>query len=305
MKISIVTASYNAESYIESALTSVLNQKYPDLEYVVIDGASKDSTFQIVEKYTDKISYCVSEPDAGQYHAIQKGFDKSTGEIMAWLNADDVYMPWTLSVVAEIFETYPEIQWITGLPGFLNKKGQYTGIHASIAAYPQQYISSGWYQEHLAGYLQQESMFWRRSLWDKTTGLDLSLDLAGDFKLWTEFAKHAPLVQVATPLAAFRKLPGIQKSSVDVNGYRREVAKVCEALPKPPVIWDKIASCGVVARSLCRLMKIKQAKIVAYVEGSNSWEMQSLLRPISRVGLGQLSLEYNILKQRKKRNLDL
>ncbi|ATX79659.1 Glycosyl transferase family 2 [Mariprofundus aestuarium] len=294
MKISIVTASYNAEAHVEAALDSVLSQHYSDLEYIVIDGASKDATFQVVEKCSDGIAYCVSEPDEGQYHAIQKGLDRASGEIMAWLNADDIYMPWTFSVVAEIFEKYPEVQWITGLPGFMNEQGQYTGVHASAAAYPQHYICNGWYQEHLAGYLQQESMFWRRSLWEKTSGLDLSLDLAADFKLWTEFAKHAELVQITTPLAAFRKRPGVQKSSLDSDGYRNEVATVCETLPRPPTLWSKIASIGVAARSLCRLVQVRQAKVIAYVDSTQSWEMVSLLRPISRVGLGQMFLEYRV-----------
>jgi len=302
MTISIITASYNAAAHIESALASVLSQNYSDLEYIVIDGASKDSTFQIAEKHGEQITYFISEPDEGQYHAIQKGFDRSNGEIMAWLNADDVYMPWTFSVVVEIFEKYPEVQWITGLPGFLNEKGQYTGVHASAAAYPQHYIRNGWYQGHLAGYLQQESMFWRRSLWEKISGLDLSLDLAADFKLWTEFAQHAELVQVATPLAAFRKRPGMQKSSIDSDGYKREVARVCESLPRPPALWNRLASTGIVARSLCRLMQIRQTKVIAYSECSQTWELLSLRRPVSRLGLGQLMLEYNILKQGNQRN---
>lgn len=302
MKISVVTASYNAEAHIESTFASVLSQNYSDLEYIVIDGASKDSTFQIVEKHVKQIAYCVSEPDDGQYHAIQKGLDRSSGEIMAWLNADDIYMPWTFSVVVEIFKKYPEVEWITGLPGFLNESGQLISMHTSAAAYPQRFIRNGWYREHLAGYLQQESMFWRRSLWEKVSGLDLSLDLAADFKLWVEFAQHAELVQIATPLAAFRKRPGIQKSSVDSDGYRREVARVCESLPNPPAIWDRLASTGVVARSLCRLMQIRQAKVIAYSESSQSWELLSLRRPISRVGLGQMMLEYNALKQGNNRN---
>jgi len=294
MKISIVTASYNAGNFIRSTLQSVLSQGYPDLEYIVIDGASTDGTCEIIESFSDRLKVYISEPDKGQYHAIQKGLELSTGDIMGWINADDVYMPWTFSVVAEIFEKYPQVQWITGLPGFLNEKGQYVCIYANAAAYPRHFIKNGWYRDHLAGYLQQESMFWRRSLWEKTSGLDLSLDLAADFKLWTEFAQHAELVQVTAPLAAFRKRPGKQKSSIDSADYQNEVARVCELLPHPPGLWDRIASTGIVARSLCRLVQFRRAKVVTYSEHSQAWEMLSLRCPVSRVGLGHLMLANSV-----------
>jgi len=297
VKISIVTASYNAESHIEAAVTSVLSQEYPNLEYIVIDGASNDSSFQIVEKYANQIEYCISEPDKGQYHAIQKGFNRSSGEIMAWLNADDVYMPWTFSIVAEIFEKYREIEWIIGLPGFLNEKGQYIGIHANPAAYPQHYIRNGWYRDNLAGFLQQESMFWRRSLWERTSGLDLSFNMAADFKLWTEFAKYSELVPVIASLAAFRKRPGIQRSSVESENYQKEVKQVCKALPPPPMLWNSMASYGVVARSICRSIRIHKSKYISYCNNSQSWEMVEKRSSVSRISLGQMMLEYKIRKQ--------
>jgi hypothetical protein len=298
LKISVVTASFNAAAYIGDALASVLSQNYPGLEYLVLDGASKDNTFDIVERHADKLAYHASEPDNGQYHAIQAGMEKSTGDIMAWLNADDVYMPWTLSVVSEIFDLYPEVEWLTGLPSFLNGKGQLSSMHASAAAYPQHYIRNGWYRGHLAGYLQQESMFWRRSLWEKAGGLDLDLSLAADFKLWTGFARHARLWQVVTPLAAFRKLPGEQRSSTQAGRYEAEVSRVCESLQPAPALWDRIASKGLVARSLCRLVQYKPANLIVYSETTRGWEMLTTRRSISRVGLGQLMLEHQMKKHR-------
>lgn len=294
MKISIVTACYNAEEHIETALKSVICQNYPSLEYIVIDGNSTDDTYKLVQQYSSDISYHVSEPDNGQYDAIQKGFDQSSGEIMAWLNADDIYMPWTFSIVAEVFESFPEVQWITGLPGSMNERGQYTTIYASPAAYLRRYIRNGWYREKFAGYLQQESMFWRRSLWEKTTGLDTSLDLAADFKLWTDFAKHAELVQIATPLAAFRKRPGIQRSSLYADGYRDEVAQACENFPKPPSIWNKLSAQGIVARSLCRIAQLRNTNLVVYSDYTQSWHKISAIRPISRTGLWQLAIKLKL-----------
>ena len=97
-KISIVTPNYNGVKYLEQTIVSVLNQNYPNLEYIIIDGGSTDGSVEIIKKYESKLSYWVSEPDMGLYHAIQKGFEKSTGEIMAWINSDDMYVKGSFSI---------------------------------------------------------------------------------------------------------------------------------------------------------------------------------------------------------------
>ena len=261
------------------------------IKYIVIDGASTDNTKQIVQKYESELTAFIVESDDGQYYAIQKGFDLSSGEIMAWLNADDTYLPWTFSVVAEIFLKFPEVDWIIGLPTFLNKNGQCVRVSDITASYPRNFIKNGWYRGHLAGYLQQESMFWRRSLWEKAGGLDLKLNYAADFKLWTEFAKHAELTTVSVPLSAFRYRPDEQKSSTGLKHYEDEVSHVCKDLPPPPLIWDKIASLGIRSRSLCRLAIWKKSPVVAYSDTKNTWALKNSRRPVSRASLAGLMLE--------------
>jgi len=152
----------------------------------------------------------VSEPDKGQYNAINNGFAKTTGEIMGWLNSDDKYTPWAFSVVAEIFCQFPEIEWLTTLyhlhwdeqgravrcfyGGGFNRHSFFKGANLP---------GPTWYAR---SWIQQESTFWRRSLWERAGGyLDTSLNLAGDFELWARFFGHADLYAVATPLAGFRK----------------------------------------------------------------------------------------------------
>ena len=111
-KISIITPSFNQAEFLEQTITSVFSQNYPNLEYIIIDGGSTDRSVEIIKKYADKLTYWVSEPDKGHGDALNKGFNHSTGEIMAWINSDDFYFPWTFSIVSEIFKDLPQIYWL-------------------------------------------------------------------------------------------------------------------------------------------------------------------------------------------------
>ena len=105
-KISIVTPSFNQAEFIEETILSVLNQKYPNLEYIIIDGGSSDGTIDIIKKYEDKIAYWISEKDDGQSYAINKGLQRSTGEIISWLNSDDIFSNNALYTIASAFKKF-------------------------------------------------------------------------------------------------------------------------------------------------------------------------------------------------------
>ncbi len=206
MKISIVTPSYNQSSLLRVTLDSVLAQGIDDLEYLVIDGGSQDGSKDIIESYADRISYWCSEPDGGQYEAINKGIERSTGEVIAWLNSSDMYLPWTLKMVESIFKQYPQIDWISSLQCMrISENGLYDGIHripgfCGLSFYKGYYSGIG-----INHCIQQESTFWRRSLWDKIGGqIPSRFRYAGDFWLWSEFFKHAECIGVDAPFAAFR-----------------------------------------------------------------------------------------------------
>lgn len=298
ISISVVTSCFNAEAYIEDTFKSVHNQNYPNLQHIIKDGGSKDSTLAIAEKYKalypDDIEV-ISKPDKGQYYGIQQGFEYATGEVVSWLNADDIYYPWTFSVVNEIFTKYPEIDWIIGVPTFMNAKGQAIKISTnSASAFPQDFIRNGWFNAHLAGYLQQESMFWRKSLWDKVGGLNLDLSLAGDFDLWTRFAEHAELVEVVSPLACFRIRPGEQRSSKGEDKYLEEVARITQSKKTPPAVWETISKRGIVWRSLFRLLVWRKTKVIAFSASSQKWELRNLRRPVSRATMLDLMLEKSV-----------
>jgi glycosyltransferase involved in cell wall biosynthesis len=114
IKISIVTPSFNQGHFLEETILSVLDQNYPNLEYIVIDGGSNDSTLDVIHKYEDRIAYWVSEKDRGQVHAINKGIEKTTGDVFGFLNSDDVYLPGTFDAVARHFDAHPESEWVCG-----------------------------------------------------------------------------------------------------------------------------------------------------------------------------------------------
>lgn len=111
--ISIVTPSYNRRRYLGDTIRSVLATGYPALEYAVVDGQSSDGSAELIAGHASRLAWWVSEPDGGQYDAINKGFARTSGEIMGWLNSDDLYLPWTLTVVGEVFAGLPQVEWIT------------------------------------------------------------------------------------------------------------------------------------------------------------------------------------------------
>lgn len=198
MKISIVTPSYNQAEFLESTMSSVLDPGYADLEYIVIDAGSTDGSVDIIQSREDRLAFWASEPDKGHADGLNKGFAHATGEIMAWINSSDVYYPWTLETVAEVFRDVPEAQWITGIPSHLGMSGGPRSV--TPATWNRYDILSGRYR-----WIQQESVFWRRSLWERAGGgLDGDLRYACDFDLWLRFFREAPLFHVGTVLAAFR-----------------------------------------------------------------------------------------------------
>lgn len=197
-KISIVTPSFNQSRFLDDTIHSVLDQNYSDLEYVIIDGGSTDGSADIIKKHEDRLHYWVSEKDKGHGNAINKGFSKTSGEIMGWINSDDKLTPWSLNVVAEIFNLFPEVEWIVGFNSWWNENGAMT--NASRVPKNIYDFLLGKY-----GWIQQESVFWRRSLWEKSGGfINEDYKFMVDGELWTRFFLHSELHSVDCILSGYR-----------------------------------------------------------------------------------------------------
>ena len=206
--ISIVTPSYNQGEFLEATIQSVLSQNYPNLEYIIIDGGSTDDSVEIIRKYEKQLHFWCSEPDGGQYAAINKGFSYATGEIMAWLNSDDMYFPWTLKTVGSIMAELSQVEWLTTFNiGFWDWHGFCTDI-GKIPGYSREAFLNGRYLRSgrtAINWIQQESTFWRRGLWEKVGGyISTEFKLASDFDLWARFYGCADLHGTPSPLGVFR-----------------------------------------------------------------------------------------------------
>lgn len=217
--ISLVTPSFNQARYLGAALDSVLAQNYPALDYAVVDGGSADGSRELIAARAGRLAWWCSEPDGGMYAALNKGFARATGEIMGWLNSDDLLLPGALRAVGEIFSRFPDVHWLSSLAGSTwtlegHCLGTFTLPGFSRAAFLDgDYLPGG--VRHY-GWIPQESTFWRRSLWEKAGGqLGASLKLAGDFELWARFYEHAELVGTPAPLAGFRTQPAQKSRAMD------------------------------------------------------------------------------------------
>lgn len=220
-KISIITPNYNGAAYLEQTILSVLNQKYPNLEYIIIDGGSTDGSVDIIKKYESQLAYWVSESDNGLYEAVQKGFEKSTGEIMAWINSDDMYVKGSFSMVSEIFAKFNEVNWLMGSPTLYDEKGRIVSV-CNFKRWSKFNYYTNDYQ-----FIQQESVFWRRNLWENSGAkINTALKYAGDLELWTRFFRFEKLYTVRALLSGFRMRSSNQLSLNHISDYHNEAKEV-------------------------------------------------------------------------------
>lgn len=199
--ICLVTACYNHEKYIAETIESVLNQNYPNLQYVLINDGSTDKSGEIIKQYAKDLYY--SEDWSGYRPtvtlALNKGFQKTNAEIMGWLNSKNILLPGSLFIVADVFQSLAKVEWITGFATTIDQESKIFRVEA-YRKNKYDYLAGQW------SVIQQESTFWRRSLWDRA-GRKLSQEILFDLELWSRFFLQADLYHVQTVLGAYRYLP--------------------------------------------------------------------------------------------------
>ncbi|NJN80152.1 MAG: glycosyltransferase [Anaerolineales bacterium] len=194
--VSIVTPSYNQAKYLEQTIQSVLNQDYPRIEYIVIDGGSNDGSVEIIKKYQDKLAYWISEKDNGQADAINKGFAHASGDVVAWLNSDDFYLTDTIKNAVKVFEENPEVVLVYANMLAVDENGK----TFNRLDYKQLTL------EDLICFqiIGQPAVFFRRSALQKTNGLNPNFHFLLDHLFWIQIAQHGKILHVNQTWSAAR-----------------------------------------------------------------------------------------------------
>src|ERR1700690_1849136 len=217
--VSIVTPSFNQSSYLEQTIRSVLEQDYPDIEYILIDGASSDESADIIKKYSPRLAYWISEKDSGQADAINKGMRRAKGEIVAWLNSDDYYLPGAINSAVAAFESNPQAVMVYGNMLAVDQTSQ----TINQLRYRQLTL------EDLLCFqiIGQPAVFMRRAAFEKAGGLALSFHFMLDHQLWIKLAAQGQIVHINQTWAAARYNP-LAKNRAQAPGFAREAFRVLD-----------------------------------------------------------------------------
>jgi hypothetical protein len=220
--VSIVTPSYNQAQFIEETIRSVLLQGYPNLEYIIIDGGSTDGSVEILSKYEPWLAFWVSEPDRGQSHAINKGWARARGEVLAYLNSDDLLVPDTLTRVAETFVAHPDVAVVYGDCDLIDGEGRLMERLCS-----RSYSRAGLL---LANYIQQSSAFVRRCAVERVGPVDESFDMTMDYEYWVRLAMASCcMTYVPEVLSSARLTSGTKTKSLTLR-FLGDTLRVLDAV---------------------------------------------------------------------------
>lgn len=227
MRVSIITPSYNQSAYLEQTIRSVLGQDYPDLEYLIADGGSTDGSVDILRKYAPRLAWWVSEPDRGQADAINKGFAHATGDIVAWLNSDDVYAPGAVAHAVQVFEQHPRAGIVYGRAVSITPEGRLLNDLAF----------GHWTVDDLAAFniLTQPAVFIRRAAWEQAGGLEASYHLLLDHHLWLRIAARFEMVGVPDVWAFARHHPAA-KNVAQAEKFGQEAFRILAWMQTDPLL---------------------------------------------------------------------
>jgi glycosyltransferase involved in cell wall biosynthesis len=231
--VSIITPSYNQAAFLDEAIQSVLGQEGVPVEYLIVDGGSTDGSVEIIRKYADRLAWWVSERDAGQAEAINKGLQRAKGEIVAWLNSDDLYLPGAIARAVTAFEAHPETSLVFGDAVTIDPAGRQIGRLAF----------GDWGLDELMGFriICQPAVLMRRTILEQAGYLDPSYHYLLDHQLWLRIARLSPICHVPQVWAQARHHPGA-KNVAQPEGFSRETLRLLAWMETQPDLASRLAA---------------------------------------------------------------
>jgi glycosyltransferase involved in cell wall biosynthesis len=255
--VSVVTPSFNQGAFLEATILSVLGQDYPKVEYLIMDGGSTDGSQEIIRRYADRLAYWTSERDHGQAEAINRGFAKASGEVLAWLNSDDTYEPGAVRAAVETFADYPDVDALYGDCAYVDQAGALVTVFRGRPFDLAGYLCT-------EGFIHQPTVFLRRRVLERVGPLDPSFALCLDYEYWLRMATACRWFYLPRVLARFRMHPAA-KSAARRREFLDERLRCLDRLFADPKLPAEVSR----AR--------KQAYAVAYVSGGvHSYEAGEL-----------------------------
>ena len=234
--VSIVTPSFNQGRFLEATIRSVLEQDYAPLEYILIDGGSTDESLSIIQAYAPRLSHWVSEADRGQSQAINKGLKLAHGEILGWLNSDDMLAPGAVSRAVAVFTHEPQVDVVYGRLERIDEDGHQ--IPTPILPKDRLEFSA----QHVLGecVVNQPGSFWRRAIMERAGVLDEGLQYAMDYEYWSRLALHGARFRHLPQVAASFRLSANSKTVAHAAEHAGEQLRVLELISSQPELAQKI-----------------------------------------------------------------
>lgn len=224
-RISLVTPSLNQSRYLEQTIKSVISQRYPNIQYCIVDGGSTDGTFEIIKRYKHEIDFVIIEADSGPAQAINRGLSRCNGEILGWLNADDTLLPGALFAISDYFRDNPNIEWASGKAKQVDENGMAAAKNAEVEPTGEMTLEGALLREKTFR-IPQPATFWRRSVTEKVGLLDERYNKCMDFEFWCRLLSEGMELGKIDKMLATQRLHGVSKRNAHTSEHARAMLEV-------------------------------------------------------------------------------